>query len=420
MMNFQDLSYLPLDLIMIPAQIILSIVALYFFFLGMCGLLQLRTPNTYEPRKKFALVVPAHNEEIVIGALVDNLKALDYPQELYDVFVIADNSSDRTAQVARSHGAIVYERFNEKKGKGYALEWFFRILFQMPKKYDAVAVFDADNLVNPQFLRHMNNRLCDGAEIVQGYVDAKNPLDTWVTACFALSFWVANRMLQLARYNLGFSNYLAGTGFVVTVNILRKMGWGATSLTEDLEFSLKALLQGHNTTWAHEAVVYDEKPLTFKQAWKQRKRWALGHVELFRTYSWEFIKEALRKRDLVLLDASVLVLQPLLVISMGIFTILGLVDAFILNIYTSIFRYIWPPLLWELVFTLQIIYPFLVIWMDNLPRQVIKWSIIHYLIFLYSWIPIVFLNFFGKTRVSWSHTLHTRNISYAEVALRDK
>ena len=420
-MNFQDLSYLPLDLIMIPAQIILSLVALYFFVLGMSGLFQLRTPITYTPQKKFALIIPAHNEEVVIGALVDNLKSLDYPGELYDVFVVSDNSTDNTAHVARSHGALVFERANaEKKGKGYALEWFFRKMFQMPKKYDAIAVFDADNLVDAQFLRHMNNRLCDGAKIVQGYVDAKNPLDTWVTASFAMSFWVANRMLQLARFNLGLSNYLAGTGFAISVDVLRKTGWGATSLTEDLEFSLKALLQGHKTTYAFEAIVYDEKPLTFKQAWKQRKRWALGHVELFRTYSWEFIKEAFRKKDIVLFDAAVLALQPLLVIFMGIFTIMGFVDACILNIYTSVFKFIWPPLLWELVSTLQIIYPFLVIWMDNHPRQAIKWSIFHYLFFVYSWIPIVFLSFFGKTRVSWSHTLHTRNISYAEVALRDK
>ncbi len=420
-MELQNLSYLPLDIIMIPVQIILSLVALYFFILGMSGLFQFRIPNSYQPRKKFAVVVPAHNEDVVIGPLVDNLKSLNYPRHLYDVFVIADNSNDGTAKMAHQHGAIVYERTNlEQRGKGYALEWFFHKLFNLPQKYDAVVVFDADNLVDAQFLRHMNNRLCDGAKIVQGYIDAKNPLDTWVTSSFAMAFWVANRMLQLARYNLGLSNYLGGTGMAISVDVLREIGWGATSLTEDLEFSLKALLQGHKTTWAHEAIVYDEKPLTFKQAWNQRKRWALGHVELFRTYSLEFFKEAIRKKDIVLFDATILVLQPLLVISMGFFTLMGFIDAFVLDIYTPIFKYIWPPLLWELVSTLQIIYPFLVIWMDKLPHQVIKWTIAHYLIFVYSWIPIVFLSFFGKTRVAWSHTQHTRSISYAEVMVRNK
>jgi cellulose synthase/poly-beta-1,6-N-acetylglucosamine synthase-like glycosyltransferase len=415
--DIQNLAYQPLDLIMIPAQIILVLVALYFFVLGMSGLVQFRVPSIYKPQKKFAIIVPAHNEELVIGPLVDNLLSLDYPKKLYDVFVIADNCNDGTASIAGSHGAKVYERTNlEQRGKGYALEWFFAKLYNMPQKYDAVVIFDADNLVHAQFLRHMNNRLCDGAKIVQGYIDAKNPLDTWVSSSFSMAFWVANRMLQLARYNLGLSNYLGGTGMAISLDVLRKIGWGATSLTEDLEFSLKALLLGYKTTWAHEAIVYDEKPLTFKQAWNQRKRWALGHVELFRTYSLEFIKKVFIKRNLVYFDAVILVLQPLLVISMGLFSIVGFVDTFFYNIYTPVFKYIWPPILWELVSILQIIYPFLVIWLDKLPRGVIKWTFVHYPIFIYSWIPIVFLSFFGKTRVSWSHTLHTRSISYADIA----
>jgi len=414
--NLQNFSYLPLDFIMIPCQIILALVAIYFFILGISGLVQVRIPNSYQPQKRFSVIIPAHNEELVIGPLLDNLMVLDYPKELYDVFVIADNCNDSTAELARNHGALVYERTNlEQKGKGYALDWFFTKLYNLPKKYDAVVIFDADNLVHPQFLKHMNNRLCDGAKIVQGYIDAKNPQDTWVTASFAMAFWVANRMLQLARYNLGLSNYLGGTGMTISLDVLREIGWGATSLTEDLEFSLKALLSGYKTTWAHEAIVYDEKPLTFKQAWKQRKRWALGHVELFRTYSFRFIKEAFCKKNIVLFDASILTLQPLLVVFMGLFTLVGFIDLFIIDLYTTIFKFIWPPLIWELVSTLQIIYPFLVIWMDRLPRNVIKWMVFHYLIFVYSWVPIVFLSFFGSTRVSWSHTLHTRSISYADI-----
>lgn len=414
-MDAKELLLMPMDVIMIPAQVILSLVALYFFILGMSGLVQFRIPKTHLPKKMFAIVVPAHNEEMVIGPLVDNLRALDYPEELYDIFVIADNSNDGTAQIALRHEAIVYERFDTSlRGKGYALEWFFNKLFNMPKKYDAVVIFDADNLVDPQFLRHMNNRLCEGAKIVQGYIDAKNPHDTWVTASFAMAFWISNRMLQLARFNLGLSNYLGGTGMAISLDVLREIGWGATSLTEDLEFSLKALLSGYKTTWAHEAVVYDEKPLTFKQAWNQRKRWALGHVELFRTYSMEFLKEAWNKRDIVLFDAAVVTLQPLLVICMGFFSVIGVLDALVVDIYTPIFQYIWPPMMWELVSTLQILYPFLVLWMDNLPRRIVKWAFIHYPLFVYSWIPIVFLSFFGKTRTSWSHTMHTRGMSLAE------
>jgi cellulose synthase/poly-beta-1,6-N-acetylglucosamine synthase-like glycosyltransferase len=413
----KDVFLLPMDYVMIPAQILFSLVAAYFFILGIAGLFQIRSSKLAKPQNVFAVIVPAHNEEMVIGPLVDNLIALDYPKEMFDVFVISDNSNDLTAKTASEHGAIVYERFNTaERGKGYALEWFFNKLYSFPKKYDAVVIFDADNLVEPSFLKHMDNRLCDGDKIVQGYIDAKNPLDTWVTASFAMSFWVANRMLQLARYNLGLSNYLGGTGMAISVDILREIGWGATSLTEDLEFSLKALLCGYKTTLAYEAVVYDEKPLTFKQAWQQRKRWALGHVELFRTYSLEFIKRIFTKRDALYFDAAIVTIQPLLVIFMAIFSVFGFVDTLLIDIYTPIFKKIWPPLLWELVVMLQLMTPFLVMWMDNLPRKVFKWIPIHYLLFLYSWIPIVFLCFFGKTRTAWSHTLHTRGIGLADIA----
>lgn len=408
---------MPLDYIMVPVQVLLALVACYFFILGMSGLVHFRSPGIYEPLKTFAILVPAHNEQMVIGPLVDNLLDFDYPKELYDVFVIADNCTDSTAQTAQNHGAKVYERFDtSRRGKGFALEWFFNILYHFPQKYDAVVIFDADNLVDPLFLRHMNNRLCEGSRIVQGYIDAKNPLDTWVTGAFAMSFWVSNRMLQLARYNLGFSNYLGGTGMAISLDVLKTIGWGATSLTEDLEFSLKALLKGYKTTWAHEAVVYDEKPLTFKQAWNQRKRWALGHVELFRTYSLAFIKKALFEREFAMVDAALVTLQPLLVVFMGVFTILGVLNMYLFDIFTPIFSYIWPPFLWELVSSLQIMYPFLVIWLDRLPKGVIKWTFVHYLLFIYSWVPIVFISFFGSTRTAWSHTLHTRSISYAEIA----
>lgn len=415
-MDAKDIFIMPMDYVMIPAQIIFSVLAVYFFILGIAGLFQTKSPKNAEPKQVFAVIVPAHNEEMVIGPLVENITTVNYPKELFDVFVIADNATDQTAKIAAEHGAIVYERFDTtQRGKGYALEWFFNILYQLPKKYDAVVILDADNLVDASFLRHMNNRLCDGHKIIQGYIDAKNPLDTWVTASFAMFFWVSNRMLQLARYNLGLCNYLGGTGMAISLDVLREIGWGATSLTEDLEFSLKALLRGYKTTLAFEAIVYDEKPLTFRQAWNQRRRWALGHVQLFRMYSLEFIKQVFIKRRFIYLDATIVSIQPLLVIFMGIFIAISFMDALVVDIYTPIFNKIWPPMLWELVITLQLLNPFLVMWVDNLPRKVFKWIPIHYLLFMYSWIFIVFISFFRKTSEFWSHTLHTRNIGINDI-----
>ena len=122
-------------------------------------------------------IIPAHNEAAVIANLVESLKAQDYPQELLDIYVIADNCTDKTAEIARDAGAIVYERFDAtKKTKGYAMQWFLKQKIEENADYDAFCVFDADNVAMPDFIKNMNKKLCQGEEVVQGYRDIKNKL----------------------------------------------------------------------------------------------------------------------------------------------------------------------------------------------------------------------------------------------------
>ena len=148
----------PFDIVMLPIQAIIVLFTIYYFVIGFFGLWRFKEEKIKEVSKKLAVIVAAHNESAVIGQLVKNLTELKYPKEMYDVYVIADNCTDNTAEVAGKAGAIVCERFDDtKKSKGYALEWMFDRLFEMEdkpdgKKYDAVVIFDADNLVHPNFL----------------------------------------------------------------------------------------------------------------------------------------------------------------------------------------------------------------------------------------------------------------------------
>ena len=183
---------------MVPMQILIFLFTLYFFVIGFCGMWRKKEVKIKTPRKTFALVVAAHNEHAVIGQLVENLKQLNYPKDMYDIYVIADNCTDNTAEIAEKAGALVHVRTHPtKKSKGYALQWMFDRLFKMDKQYDAVCVFDADNLVHPQFLMEMNNRLCKGDKVIQGYMDAKNPYDTWVSGTFAIAFWVILSLIHI-------------------------------------------------------------------------------------------------------------------------------------------------------------------------------------------------------------------------------
>ena len=141
-------------------QIFVFAITCYYLVLGLLGLFRKEEKKNYTPKNKFALLIAAHNEEVVIGSLIESMLKLDYPKDMYDIFVIADNCTDDTAKISKGYGVNVCERFAEdKRGKGYALEWMFAKLFKMDKKYDAVAIFDADNLVHKDFLKEMNSKM---------------------------------------------------------------------------------------------------------------------------------------------------------------------------------------------------------------------------------------------------------------------
>ncbi|HHX87978.1 MAG TPA: glycosyltransferase, partial [Firmicutes bacterium] len=168
----------------------------YYLVISLAGLFTKRCRRRHPPRMRFAIIVPAHNEEKVIGKLVKNLVCLDYPRQLYDIYVVADRCTDRTAEVARKGGAVVWERFDHRScGKGRVLEYALsRLGFTRGQahSYDAAVVFDADNLVSSNFLQVMNNRLLEGEKVIQSFIDSKNPNDSWVTSSFSITFWLNN------------------------------------------------------------------------------------------------------------------------------------------------------------------------------------------------------------------------------------
>ena len=169
---------------------IITIFWIYQIMVSLCSLIKLKEkPLLKKKNHKFMAIIPAHNEEAVISNLIESLKKQDYPQDLLDIYVIADNCTDSTAKVAKEAGAIVYERFDpEHKTKGYAMNWFLDQKIKENAPYDAFCVFDADNIADPEFIKNMNKKLCQGEEVVQGYRDIKNPTDNWITAGYAIFY----------------------------------------------------------------------------------------------------------------------------------------------------------------------------------------------------------------------------------------
>lgn len=253
-------------------------------------------PRTYTAKKqhRYAVVVSARNEACVIGNLIKSIKNQTYNPELVDIFVVADNCTDDTAEAARRAGAIVYERFNsELVGKGYALDWIFKKIESdyMHKNYEAYMIFDADNILERNFIEEMNNVFDNGYRIITSYRNSKNYGENWLTAGYSLWFLREAKYLNNPRMRLNTSCAISGTGFLVSYEIIRANGgWIHHLLTEDIEFTADSIIKGEKVGYCAGAVLYDEQPSKFSVSYHQRLRWAKGFYQVLYNYGFKLFK----------------------------------------------------------------------------------------------------------------------------------
>jgi hypothetical protein len=226
-------------------------------------------------RIRFAVLIPAHNEEGILCTLLESLAELDYPNDCYSVYVVADNCTDRTAEIARSTGwAHVHERFDEsKRGKGFALSWALQQLERAQLRYDACIILDADSLVDRAFLRAMERELARGAQAVQAYNGVLNSADSPSTALRWIALALMNYVRPLGRNGLGCSSTLTGNGMCLRRSLLQHYPWESFGLAEDYHYYLTLLEHGEHVRFVPEAVVRSQMPTTFAQMRMQDIRW---------------------------------------------------------------------------------------------------------------------------------------------------
>ena len=235
-----------------------------------------------EPRR-FAVLICARNEEKVIGNLLDSLDSQDYPRELFSCFVVAHNCTDRTARIAREHGAVVFEWNDmEKNTKGDALHYgISRINEGFWGEYDALCFFDADNLAGRSFLKEINAALSSGADVAMGFRRSKNYHQNTVSELFGAYWYQIMYTVNIPNTAIGLPAIVGGTGFAVTMKTL-KDGWNTETMLEDIEFTVQMILQGKKIVIAPRALFYDEQPTDLKAGMRQRYRWACGGYQLLR------------------------------------------------------------------------------------------------------------------------------------------
>lgn len=262
----------------------LSVIILYQLYISVFGFKRVsRDYQEHDPKLRYLVLVPAHNEEAVISGIIENLQTMDYPDELYDFYILADNCEDQTAEIARSMGANVLETRKESPddptGKPIVLQKALQTLEGYGAKYDLVMFFDADNRIDTNMFREVNSQFLDHpeADIVQCYLGCKNKKGL-VALYYYMSYTITNRFFQYAKSRIGINCVVGGTGFAVRADYLQKRGgWTAMSLTEDFELQVEATCEGKRILWNNNVRIYDEKPTRWRASLRQRIRWAQGH-----------------------------------------------------------------------------------------------------------------------------------------------
>jgi cellulose synthase/poly-beta-1,6-N-acetylglucosamine synthase-like glycosyltransferase len=336
------------------------------------------------------VVVPAHDEATVIAGILTDLTQADYPVDQMEIWVIDDRSSDHTTEVATGHGANVARRQVGPAGKGPALAWY---LEQHPLEPDeTLVVFDADNRIGPEVLARISDELDAGHDAVQCYLDVANPDGSVISEASALSYWAGNRMVQLARSNLGWSADLGGTGMALTADLLAQVGGFGESLTEDQELGVRIVLAGHRVEWLHDVRIRDEKPTSIGVAVRQRARWMSGKRAARRSHLGDLI----RVGSPVALDQAVRLVQP------GR-TFVALVSGVLVGlsaIVPSGWLLPWP--VWGAATAIQVLEPIPFLARDGVPaRRLLRYPLLVVLAAL--WIPIRALS---SRADDWYHTPH--------------
>ena len=357
-----------------------------------------RRPTRPDENPLFRVVIPAHDEERVIGNLVSDLQSQQYPSDRYRVWVLADRCADATARVAARAGAEVLERTVGPDGKGALLDWYLE--HHPVADEEGLVVLDADNRVEEDFLSLLSAALADGDRVVQASVLPSNLDASPIAAAAGLGDWMVREMTYRKAAARGWSVELGGTGFCATGAALAAAGGWSGSLTEDLDLTVRLLLAGHTIRYLPEARVWDEKPATLRTAVEQRRRWAQGRTGVRKNRGAKLWKASVAERS-----ASMMALALRLVLPGRSFRLL-----FAMALVALAALWGWTfPLSWPVWIGLALWLggrPLWALWRVREIRPYLRWYPLTLIWgFVWVWVRL------GPKRSGWYHTPHRGNFS---------
>jgi len=355
-----------ISIIFIIINVLLMIYTTHYIVFAVVGVFKKKTFPKTNKINKYGIIIPARNEEKVVGNLIKSIQKNNYPQDKLHIFVIAHNCTDKTASISRKLGATVYEYNNEKENTmGYAFKYLFKKIEEDYKtsNYDGFFLFNADNILSEDYFEKMNNafEFYKGKNVITSCRNSKNFGTNIISALYGLYFMSGCRLECRGRSALGCSTRVQGTGYVINSDIV-KDGWKYVTLTEDWEFSADQILQGRKIVYCDDAVFYDEQPLTIKIMLRQRLRWARGHLLVFFVKAKSLFKKLFKKlpKDESNKFSTYDILAnitPIFIVSTAIF-ILQLIFILLMPLFTNNYIEIWRNYLYTML--ISTIYGYLI------------------------------------------------------------
>jgi cellulose synthase/poly-beta-1,6-N-acetylglucosamine synthase-like glycosyltransferase len=288
----------------------LSFTVLYNYLLALTYLfIQEEKITKKSDLNKFCILIPAHNEELLLGGLLESLHSIDYPNDKYEITVIADNCNDDTLKIAEEHRVKCLVRINnELIGKGFALSWALNKIEL--KCFDGIFIIDADNYVDKNLLSELNWSLNSGAKVIQCNNSIGNHDASWLTRIHHVIRYIDNTFVHYAKHKLGLSSFLMGNGMCFAKEIIKKYPWKAFSLSEDFEYYSKLVLDGVLIDFNYQAKVFHQESTSLNQAYSQRSRWSAGKFEIIKKYAFPILFAGIANCSVKIIEASFILLLP--------------------------------------------------------------------------------------------------------------
>jgi len=366
-----------------------------------------------DKKNYFSILIAARNEEKVISALIESLKKQNYDKKYYDINVIINNCTDNTLKIAENANVNVINCKTKISCKADALRYAFEEL--KDKKIDAYVIFDADNVVHPDFLKYMNYSINNGYKVAQGTRETKNLGQNWISSSYAIYYYLQNFFFSRSRKNLNLSNTINGTGFMVKKEVIDKYGFDTKTLTEDIEFSGICILNGIKIDYVEKAITYDEQPVDFKVSWHQRMRWTHGTLNCSRLYGFKLFKNFFKTFSLSNIDVLFLYLSPIIqIVSFVVVLITIIIELINFNVGTleSLAQAYVPSMIVSYL-AFIVVSIFVVAYNKHKISKTIS-GILLFMLFIFTWLPINIVCLF-KRKMTWKPVEHKVELSINQI-----